>query len=224
MSSGVAKNRHELPVRSRETVEAGATASTVSTVHCPKRDGAATVKECLLCPHCIQLVTTEQGQQVVCEIDAEEATQATQPRRRARRPSESDRTPLSAVMSGNAVCVSPDLPVEELVALLVDRGFSGTPVVDSAGKPIGVVSRSDLLDDRRHGLVRDIMMPIAFTLPESASLSHAAALMAYENIHRVPVLGIDGTVVGIVSSMDIVRWVAEQDGYVVGRTPVRAGR
>ena len=47
---------------------------------------------------------------------------------------------------------------------------------------------------------------------------HAAALMAYENIHRVPVVAADGAVIGIVSAMDIVRWVAEQDGYVVGRS------
>jgi CBS domain-containing protein len=218
MSSEIAKKRHELPVRSREIIERGHIGSTVTTVHCPKRDAVATVKECLLCPHCIQLATTEQGQYVICEIDAAEAMAASPPRRRARRPSESDLTPLSAVMSGGAICVSPDLPVKELIELLVDRGFSGAPVVDSAGKPIGVVSRSDLLDDHRHALVRDIMMPIAFTLPENASLSHAAALMAYENVHRIPVIGVDGSVVGIVTSMDITRWVAEQDGYVVGRT------
>ena len=219
MSSEIAKMRHELPIRSRETIEPGLPATTVKTVHCPKRDGAATVKECLLCPSCIQLATTDGGQVVICEIAPAEAIAASPPRRRARRPSESDRTPLSAVMSGETVCVSPDLPVRELVALLVERGFSGAPVVDSAVKPIGVVSRSDLLDDQRDALVRDIMMPIAFTLPENASLSHAAALMAYENIHRIPVIGVDGSVVGIVTSMDIARWVAQQDGYVVGRTP-----
>jgi CBS domain-containing protein len=218
MKSEIAKKRHELPVRSRHTIEPGQTDSTVSTVHCPKRDAAATVKECLLCHSCLQLETTEHGQHVICEIDPAEAMSASPPHRRARRPSESDRTPLSAVMSGHTVCVSPELPVRELVSLLIDRGFSGVPVVDSDGKPIGVVSKSDLLDQERDGLVRDIMMPIAFTLPENASLSHAAALMAYENIHRVPVIGSDASVVGIVTSMDIVRWVAEQDGYVVGRT------
>jgi CBS domain-containing protein len=218
MSPETAKKRHELPVRSRETIEPGGTSRAVSTVHCPKRDAAVTVKECLLCPSCLQLVMSEQGQLVICELDRSETAASSPPHRRARRPSESDRTPLSAIMSGNTVCVGPDLPIRELVTLLVDRGFSGVPVVRSDGKPIGVVSRTDLLDDHRDGLVRDIMMPIAFTLPESASLSHAAALMAYENIHRVPVIAADGSVVGIVSSMDIVRWVAEQDGYVVGRT------
>ena len=206
--------RHALRIRSRETIEPGPSVSSSGTVHCPRRDGAVTVEECLGCPACAGIADDENGRHVVCQVD--ETSEP--PRRRARRPTDGDRTPLAAVMSGDLVCVSPDLPVESLVSLLVDRGFSGVPVVNSAGKPVGVVSKSDLVTGARSGLVRDIMMPIAFTLPEGASLSHAAALMAYENIHRVPVVAADGTVVGIVSAMDIVRWVAEQDGYVVGRT------
>lgn len=209
------RRRHELRVRTRETIEPGGVVSSSGTVHCPRRDAAATVEECIECPGCRGLEMTEEGSHIVCEI---EDSMATVPRRRRRRPTEGDRTPLSAVMSADIVCVSPELPIEELVTLLVDRGFGGVPVVDSAGRPVGVVSKSDLLGDRRGGLVCDIMMPIAFTMPESASLSHAAALMAYENIHRVPVVATDGAVVGIVTSMDIVRWVAEEDGYVVGRT------
>lgn len=209
--------RHELRVRTRETLEPGGTVVAADTVHCPRREGSATVEECLVCPACTGLEHDAEGRYVVCHYGDEPAT-ADLPRRRRRRPTDGDRTPLSAVMSNDLVCVSPDLPVEQLVSLLVDRGFGGVPVVDGDGKPVGVVSKSDLIAGAHTGVVRDIMMPIAFTMPESASLSHAAALMAYENIHRVPVIAADGTVVGIVSSMDIVRWVAEQDGYVVGRT------
>jgi CBS domain-containing protein len=209
-------SRHELRIRTRETLEPVEGKSTHGTVHCPRRGGTATVQECLLCPSCLGLATRGGERQVVCELD--EQVSGNPPRRRRRRPTEGDRTPLTAVMTGDLVCVSPDLPVAELVALLVDRGFSGVPVIDSDGHPLGIVSKSDLIEGDRSGIVRDIMMPIAFTMPEHASLSHAAALMAYENIHRLPVVADDGTVVGIVSTMDIVRWVAEQDGYVVGRS------
>ena len=210
--------RHELSVRTRETIHPGRAMSQAGTVHCPRRDAAAMVRECMLCPACEGLEVHQDGHpHVICEIDP--AENASGPlRRRARRPTDGDRTPLSAVMSAHITCVSEDLTAEELVALLVDRGFSGVPVVDSTGKPVGVVSKTDLLEGARGRLVRDIMMPIAFTLPENATLSHAAALMAYENIHRVPVVAADGSVIGIVSAMDIVRWVAEQDGYVVGRS------
>jgi CBS domain-containing protein len=211
------RRRHHLRIRSRETIEPGP-GTTRQWVHCPRRDGSVTTSECLVCASYSGIEVDELGGYLICELEESMIARADPPRR-ARRPTNGDRTPLSAVMTGGLVCVSPDLPVESLVTLLVDRGFSGVPVVDSAGKPIGVVSKSDLLEAARSGTVQDIMMPIAFTLPESASLSHAAALMAYENIHRVPVIAADGAVVGIVTSMDIVRWVAEQDGYVVGRTP-----
>ncbi len=59
------------------------------------------------------------------------------------------------------------------------------------------------------------MMYISFTLCEDTSLSHAAALMAYEGVQRIPVVSFEGKVVGMVSAMDVVRWLAQHDGYVV---------
>lgn len=56
---------------------------------------------------------------------------------------------------------------------------------------------------------------MVFTLPESASLSKAAALMAFEGVHRLPILSNDGKVVGILSALDVLRWLAKQQGYVV---------
>ena len=66
-------------------------------------------------------------------------------------------------------------------------------------------------------------MPIAFTLPESASIAHAAALMAYENVHRIPVVASDGSVVGIIAALDILRWLAVNAGFALpGRRGDRA--
>jgi hypothetical protein len=45
----------------------------------------------------------------------------------------------------DVVCVEPKVSVEALTALFVERGFSGAPVVDGHGKPIGVLSKTDLL-------------------------------------------------------------------------------
>lgn len=56
-----------------------------------------------------------------------------------------DRTPLSEVMTRDVLCVLPDLDLGELTALLLELNIGGAPVVDDAGFPIGVVSRSDLV-------------------------------------------------------------------------------
>jgi CBS domain-containing protein len=146
---------------------------------------------------------------------------------------------VTEVMTRDVLCVSPDLSLDGLRALLVERGISGVPVVDDRGVPMGMISKSDLvrrvyedaatgegtvrLDEeglepgfhveRSCGTVADYMLPIAHTLGDDAPLAHAAALMAWEGVHRIPVCAADGTVVGIITTLDIARWVAATAGY-----------
>jgi CBS domain-containing protein len=48
-------------------------------------------------------------------------------------------------MTPNPVSIREKATVKEAVALLIDKGFSAAPVIDGAGRPTGVLSRSDLL-------------------------------------------------------------------------------
>ena len=170
--------------------------------------------------------------------------------RASRLPSLADRTPLWRVMNPRVVCVRTDLGTDSLTAMLFALDLRSVPVVDDGGRPVGVVSRSDLLRHWREGddepplrvagpygghgeylgpgfhadvaaeLVADVMMCLAFSLPETATLSRAAAIMAYEGVHRIPVVASDGKVVGLISSLDVVRWLAQHDGYPVpGNAP-----
>src|SRR6516225_6499680 len=63
------------------------------------------------------------------------------------------------LMSANPVSLRADASVPEAVALMTDRGFSAAPVIDEAGHPIGVLSRTDILvHDReqvRHAQLAD---------------------------------------------------------------------
>lgn len=61
--------------------------------------------------------------------------------------------------------------------------------------------------------VGELMMPLAISLEESAPISMAAALMSFEGVHRIPVVSESGKVVGILSSLDLLRWLALEDGY-----------
>src|SRR5437868_6336191 len=49
------------------------------------------------------------------------------------------------LMMPNPVSIRGNATLREAVVLLTDKGFSAAPVVDHAGRPIGVVSRSDVL-------------------------------------------------------------------------------
>ena len=71
--------------------------------------------------------------------------------------------------------------------------------------------------ERGRKTVSDIMMPMVFTLPDDAPIAKAAALMAYEGVHRIVVVDEKGCVVGVVSTLDISRWLGWCAGYSVGR-------
>lgn len=49
------------------------------------------------------------------------------------------------LMTSNPVSIREKATLKEAVALLIDKGISAAPVIDNAGRPTGVLSRSDLL-------------------------------------------------------------------------------
>jgi CBS domain-containing protein len=55
------------------------------------------------------------------------------------------------VMSPNPVSVREELTVHEAVVFLTERRISAAPVINEAGRPVGVVSEADILrHDREH--------------------------------------------------------------------------
>ena len=57
-------------------------------------------------------------------------------------------------------------------------------------------------------------MPLAITLNLHATIAHAAAMMANEDFHHVMVVGPAGELRGVVSTMDVCRWLARNDGFL----------
>lgn len=209
--------RSELPIRTRTTYADHGTVDREQTVFCASRGGSVPVGACLDCTH--GAGRTHGGKpSVVCLHPA--ARGPDKPPRPVRLPSPAELTLLSQIMTRDVVCVTPDLPVETLVALLIERNISAVPVVDAVGRPVGVVSKTDLVryyhdEYDAGGTAADLMMAMAFTLTEESPIAHAAALMAVEGVHHLPVVDGNGKVVGIVSTLDVVRWLAHHDGFVV---------
>ena len=130
-----------------------------------------------------------------------------------------EHTPISEIMSREVICVGPETTLGGLKDVFILKGISGVPVVDAAGRPIGVASKTDVLRhltmDGESLSAKDVMTPVTLAMPGHSSIARAAALMSYERVHRVIVVGPSGTVVGIVSGMDVLRWLARRDGYAI---------
>ncbi len=130
--------------------------------------------------------------------------------------------PLTLIMARKVCCVRGDVDASEARSRMLSRGVSGLPVVDNWGRAMGVISKSDLVE---HAIgpapsgrqVMDVMSPFVLSLTQDASIGQAAALMAYEGVHRVVVVDRSGYVVGLVSSLDIARWLGRRAGHPVGQ-------
>ena len=53
------------------------------------------------------------------------------------------------LMTPDLVSVRAQATVKEAVAFLIDKGISGVPVIDEAGRPVGVLSQTDVLIHER---------------------------------------------------------------------------
>jgi len=63
--------------------------------------------------------------------------------------------------------------------------------------------------------VADAMTCAAFTVSENAPITRAVMLMASKGVRRVPVVSDDGQVTGMITSLDLLRWLARQAGHPV---------
>ena len=208
-------------VRSR-TVVRGAESPVELSALCPVRGMDVPLDDCVHCDRGrgLRVHPDTHAVSVCCRVDEASASgrdETVSPRPPA------ERTTVSEIMTTHVVCVTEELAVVALEHLFLEKGISGAPVVDEAGRPLGMVSKTDLLRDRHARTpseasartVGDVMMPMAFCLPANESIAKAAALMAFEGVHRVPVVGVEGQVVGLVSPLDVLRWLARQSGYVI---------
>lgn len=118
---------------------------------------------------------------------------------------------VSDVMSTNLIVVDVHMSLGEAAAVLSEHRISGAPVVSGSAKPLGIVTRADLLDPRHQGAqttVADAMTRVLYAVRPTDSIMAAVRLMATENIHRVVVVDGAGLLSGIVTSMDVMRALA----------------
>ncbi len=141
------------------------------------------------------------------------------------------------IMNHPVLAVRDDWTVRELASYFIEKSISGAPVLDRRGRLAGVVSLSDIVDtvtrEREPSggmgrgweglynpedlrglaiedggrLVRDIMTPTFFTVPDDTPLSEIARTMVAGRIHRLLVTS-KGHIIGIVTTLDLLEQLA----------------
>lgn len=211
-----------LTVRSRSGMVDGERRTRLA-VHCPMRHASVSIDECMACDKCVGLRLEPQGghSTLVCRIRVGHLHPAPQHPSGFVRDCTAARMAVASIMSRDVVSVPHDARIEDVAEILLDRGISGAPVIGPDATPVGIVSKTDIIraQNRPGGAertVEEIMVPITFALPMGESIAKAAALMSMEGVHRVVVMSPDGRIAGIVSSLDVMKWLARDAGFVMG--------
>lgn len=125
------------------------------------------------------------------------------------------------LMTIDPVVVSVDASIEDAEEMLRHHGISGLPVVDLAGRLVGVISQTDLLYlaipsiqalIRQHSSgirVGEVMSTPPVTVDVMATLRDAARRMNEERLHRLVAVDDHGRPTGVISAMDFVALAAE---------------
>jgi CBS domain-containing protein len=133
-------------------------------------------------------------------------------------------------MSSNVITVSPEDDVKKAASLICLKKISGIPVVDTDGKPVGMISEKDVLRAiyptyqelfenqeefkayadlrRRYGETTNLKINQIFnkrviTIEPDTPLLNALSMMITKRVRRLPVVDKEGKIIGIVSQGDI---------------------
>jgi len=154
---------------------------------------------------------------------------------------------VAEVMTLNPVSISPEASILEAIRVMLQRGFSGLPVVDSSRSLVGIVTEGDLLRRIETGTQRkrprwiellvgsgrlaseyvhasgrkvaEVMSRDVHTITEEASLDDVVQLMERHQIKRLPVVR-NQSLVGIVTRANLLHALAS----IVGEAKPAAGK
>jgi CBS domain-containing protein len=149
------------------------------------------------------------------------------------------------LMTKSVVSICHSATIREAGAFLIESGISGAPVIDDAGRAIGVLSHTDIVwhdsmpkaksadvhdyyrevdprcppalrgyvyDKRAASVpVSDVMSPAIIQVASDDSAVTIVAKLLALKIHRLFVVDGTGTLVGVISTFDVLRCLRRPD-------------
>lgn len=126
------------------------------------------------------------------------------------------------LMASNPVSLRANATIADALHLFNQKGITAAPIIDEAGHPIGVLSRSDLFIHQQEAAARapsgaagstadrdvsvaDLMTPTVFAVTPDTPARRVVAEMLALHVHRLFIVDQDGMLVGVISAMDVLR-------------------
>jgi CBS domain-containing protein len=136
-----------------------------------------------------------------------------------------------ALMTSNPISINEHATLREAAAFLTKRSISAAPVINDAGRPVGVLSRTDIIRFSGGDLeapqmlgdfineakalsgptrpnavtVGQAMTPVVLSVSLDSSLAEVCEKMLDRKVHRLFVIDQDGILVGVISALDVLR-------------------
>ncbi len=118
--------------------------------------------------------------------------------------------PVGEIMVREVVTTTPDESIAGAIKKLVAADV-GTLVVIENSKPVGIVTRGDILRAIANNLdlnttkVSDIMTSPVITAKPDVDMEDIAKIMRDNRVKRIPIVDDQGNLVGIISETDMIR-------------------
>ena len=125
------------------------------------------------------------------------------------------------VMTEDPFTIEPDAPLGRALDVMRARDLRHLPVVDQAGRLIGIIADRDLrraalapaVEDLGDLRVKDVMTGDVLTTHPEAPLAYAARVMFERRVGSLPVM-LDGQLLGMLTERDVTRALAR--GKIAG--------
>jgi IMP dehydrogenase len=107
----------------------------------------------------------------------------------------------------NPITLGPDRQLREAAHLMSRFRISGVPIVDGAGKLVGIITNRDLQFERNLDQpIREVMTKEKLvTAPVGTGLDDAERILAKHRIEKLPVVDRDGVLKGLITVKDIFK-------------------
>jgi CBS domain-containing protein len=137
--------------------------------------------------------------------------------------------PLKEIMVTGVIMGQIDEPLSEIESKLDEHAIRHLPIVDDKKHILGMFTHKDLAkclvphrtedgeyyydkEEMDQFVLRYVMTKNPITLGPDDTLKHAVDVMAEHKYDCIPIAKTDGTLVGIVSQIDVLKYISRQFG------------